>query len=73
MDRFLSILKELQHDRKVMIERLARFQSEADAAGFDELATMFGGMSSSAALTFEKLDGVLADFQMERNRVSNES
>ncbi|MDP2136721.1 MAG: hypothetical protein Q8J74_02595 [Candidatus Didemnitutus sp.] len=64
MDRFLSILTELQHDKKRMIERLARFQGEADAAGFKDLAAKFGDAWSSASLTFTKLDTVHSDFQV---------
>lgn len=72
MERFLSIIKELQHDRKFMIERMARLQSETETAGFDKLAVKLGEAASTAAKNFEKLDGVLADFEMERNRLRNE-
>ena len=72
MERFLSILKELQHDRKKMIERMARLQGEAQEAGFGELAVKLGEASSTAAQNFEKLDAVLDDFEMERNRLHNE-
>ena len=72
MERFLSILKELQHDRKKMIERMARLQGESEAAGFPQLAAKLGEASSTAAQTFEKLDAVLTDFEMERNRLKNE-
>ena len=73
MERFLSILKELQNDRKRMIERMAGLQAEAEEAGFSELASKLGEHSSTAAKNFEKLDGVLEDFEMERNRLQNES
>jgi len=72
MERFLSIIKELQHDRKIMIERMARLQSETETAGFSTLAVKLGEASSTAAKNFEKLDAVLGDFEMERNRLRNE-
>jgi len=73
MERFLSMLKELQHDRKKMIERMARLQGETEAAGFGELGAKLGEASATAAQNFEKLDAVLGDFEMERNRLKNES
>ncbi len=72
MDRFLSILTELQHDKKRMVERLARFQGEADAAGFKDLSAKFGEAWSSASLTFTKLETVHSNFKMERNKTANE-
>jgi len=36
------------------------------------LAVRLGGASSTAAQNFEKLDAVLDDFEMERNRLKNE-
>lgn len=72
IERFLSILKELQHDRKRMIERMAGLQSETETAGFNELAGKLGEASSTAAKNFEKLDAVLHDFEIERNRLRNE-
>jgi len=54
-----------------MIERMARLQSETGTAGFDKLAVKLGEASSTAAKHFEKLDTVLGDFEIERNRLRN--
>jgi len=67
MERFLSILEELQHDRKKMIERMAPLQGEAEQAGFGALVAKLGEASAKAVQNFEKLDAVLGDFEMQRN------
>lgn len=54
-----------------MIERMARLQSETGTAGFDKLAVKLGEAASTAAKHFEKLDTVLGDFEIERNRLRN--
>jgi len=72
MERFLSMLKELQATRRKMIERFASLQSEMETAGFQEISVKLGETSASASKNFEKLDAVVHDFEIERNRFKNE-
>lgn len=73
MDRFLSILKELQHTRVKMVERFAALQSETEQAGFPDLSAKLGEASAATAKNFEMLDSVLGDFEIKRNQLKNEA
>lgn len=73
MDRFLSILTELQHTRVKMVERFAALQSETEQAGFSDLSAKPGEASAATAKNFEMLDSVLGDFEITRNQLKNEA
>ena len=73
MERFLSILNELQNTRKKMVERFAALQMETEQAGFAELSAKLGEASAATAKNFEKLDSVLHDFEIKRNQLKNEA
>ena len=72
MERFLSVMKDIQSTRRKMVERFAALQSETETAGFTELSAKLGETSASAAKNFEKFDAVVHDFEIERNRFKNE-
>lgn len=73
MNRLLTNLKDVQNSRKQLIERLASLVGETETSGFDELSKKLGDSFSNASQNHEDFEEIIHDFELERNRLMNES
>jgi hypothetical protein len=55
-----------------LIEKLVRVQSELLSAGFPEFSDVIGGPFSAMSTAAEKLQELLHEIEIERNRIRNE-
>ncbi len=73
MDTYLSQFKEMSHRAKLRIEKLAEISFVIeDELKQKEFADRVSDLFSIATTFEEKIDRLIHDYQIERNRISNE-